>query len=302
MPVSIRKLRAQAEAISAPLPPLLVAADRVAATVAQGVHGRRRTGQGETFWQFRGYEAGDPPQLIDWRQSGKSDRVFVRELEWEAAQSIWLWRDNSASMAWHSADELPEKRERAELLLLALASLLVRAGEHVALLDRSGPPRAGRGTLTRMALEMEREHRLTDTSAEPGRTGLPPVRELPRNAEIVLIGDFLCPPEDIANRVRHFAANGIHGHIVQVLDPAEESLPYHGRVRFEGLEGEPDWLLSRVEGVRNRYLARLSAQRESLSALAVSAGWSLTLHSTDHTPEATLLALYQALNLPREKL
>ena len=92
-------LRHRAEQLAATLPPLLVAAERVAATVAQGVHGRRRVGQGETFWQYRHYDLGDQPQSIDWRQSAKSDTVFVREMEWEAAQSVWIWRDASASMS-----------------------------------------------------------------------------------------------------------------------------------------------------------------------------------------------------------
>ena len=48
----------RAEALGARLPPLLVAAERVAATVAQGVHGRRRVGQGDSFWQFRRFVAG----------------------------------------------------------------------------------------------------------------------------------------------------------------------------------------------------------------------------------------------------
>ena len=124
MPVNALPLRRRAEQLAATLPPLLVAAERVAATVFQGVHGRRRVGQGETFWQFRHYETGDTPQLIDWRQSAKSDHVFIRELEWEAAQSIWIWRDHSPSMAWRSGQELPEKRDRADLLGLALALVM----------------------------------------------------------------------------------------------------------------------------------------------------------------------------------
>ena len=118
----------RAEALAAGMPPLLAAAERVAATVVQGVHGRRRIGVGETFWQFRTYKPGDRPQLIDWRQSAKSDRVFVRDLEWEAAQSLWLWRDGSGSMSWRSAEARESKASRAGLLLLALASLLVRGG------------------------------------------------------------------------------------------------------------------------------------------------------------------------------
>ncbi len=103
MAVSALPLRQRAEQLAATLPPLMVAAERVASTVAQGVHGRRRVGQGETFWQFRSYHFGDQPQSIDWRQSAKSDRVYVRQMEWEAAQSVWVWCDTSASMNWRSS-------------------------------------------------------------------------------------------------------------------------------------------------------------------------------------------------------
>src|ERR671932_325888 len=132
-------LRDRAEQTAAALPPLLVAAERVATTVAQGVHGRRRVGQGETFWQFRQYMPGDAAQRIDWRESAKSQRVYVRETEWEAAQSVWLWRDASPSMDYSSAAYItgadwPTKRDRAELLLVALASLLLRGGERLTLL------------------------------------------------------------------------------------------------------------------------------------------------------------------------
>src|SRR5262249_17436494 len=118
-------LRHRAEQAAAALPPLLVAAERGAATVAPGVHRRRRVGRGETCWQFRQYEPGGAATRIDWRESAKSQRLYVRETEWEAAQSVWLWRDASRSMSYSSAEYLPgatwpSKRDRAELLLVAL--------------------------------------------------------------------------------------------------------------------------------------------------------------------------------------
>src|SRR5689334_22734838 len=148
---TVGSLRHRAEETAAALPPLLVAAERIAATVAQGVHGRRRVGQGESFWQFRQYEPGDAAGRIDWRESAKSQRLYVRETEWEAAQSVWLWRDASPSMAYTSAGyvpgaEWPTKRDRAELLLLALASLLVRGGERLTLLGSGVAPISGRVT------------------------------------------------------------------------------------------------------------------------------------------------------------
>lgn len=288
MALSAHPLKQRAEQLAASLPPLLVAAERVASTVAQGVHGRRRVGQGETFWQFRQYEFGDRPETIDWRQSAKSDRVFVRETEWEAAQSVWLWRDLSPSMDWRSGKDHPTKRERADLLTLALAALLMRGGEHVALLGLGGRPATGRSVLSRLAVNIERGD---------GPAGdCPPVLPLARYGHVVFISDFLAPLEAIDAAVRGYAESGLRGYLLQVLDPAEEALPYGGRVRFEGLEGEDPWLLSRVESVRGDYVARLTAQRAGLQALARSLGWAWSTHRSDQPPHAALLMLYAALS------
>jgi uncharacterized protein (DUF58 family) len=290
-------LQQRGEALAAALPPLLVAAERVASTVAQGVHGRRRVGQGETFWQFRPYELGDTPQTIDWRQTAKADRVYVREMEWEAAQSLWLWRDTSGSMDWASDRGLETKRARADLLLLSLAVLAIRAGERVALAGSSRPPASSKATLTRLALQLERADGANAVLRD--EEGLPPRQDLPRFGQVVWFGDFLQPLEAIEARVRYFAERGLRGHLLQILDPAEEGLPYDGRVRFEGLEGESPWLLSRVETVRGAYLERLAQQRAGISDIARRSGWTAALHHTDSTPQAALLGLYQALAVQR---
>ena len=282
----------KAEELAALLPPLMVAAERVAATVSQGVHGRRSVGQGETFWQFRRYGFGDSTQLIDWRQSAKSQPVYVRETEWEAAQSVWLWRDGSQSMAYRSTDGLVNKIERADILLLALASLLIRGGEHVALLGTGMTPSSGRGMLHRLWSMIEAQDRKAKTP--PG--SLPAFESLPRYGRVVLIGDFLSPLDEIHHSIAAFANQGIRGHLVQVLDPAEETLPFSGRVRFDGMEDEGDILIGRVEAIREQYLDRLANHNQGIEALAKSFGWSHAVHHTDHSPEASLLALYLVLS------
>jgi uncharacterized protein (DUF58 family) len=215
-------VRDRAEQAASVLPPLLVAAERVAVTVAQGVHGRRRVGQGETFWQFRQYEQGDAAARIDWRESAKSQRLYVRETEWEAAQSVWLWRDASASMDYSSADHLsgaewPTKRDRAELLLIALASLLVRGGERLTLLGSGIAPMNGRIALSRVVELISRDLSESDS--------LPAFEPLPRAGQLVLIGDFLSPLDAVNAAITHFAAAGLKGHMLQITDPAEEDLP-----------------------------------------------------------------------------
>lgn len=93
-------LRACAEGIAEALPPLLADAEHLAQAVLLGEHGRRRAGMGDEFWQYRPAHAGDEARMIDWRRSGRSDAHFVREKEWQAAQSVLIWVDDSASMGF----------------------------------------------------------------------------------------------------------------------------------------------------------------------------------------------------------
>jgi uncharacterized protein (DUF58 family) len=276
----------RAEALADRLPPLLVAAERVAATVAQGVHGRRRVGQGDSFWQFRPFLAGDAASRIDWRQSARSDRAYIRETEWEAAQTVVLWRDGTPGMQWQSRLASTTKIERAGLLALALAALLLRGGERVSLLAPGARTASGRAGLERLAAELERL---------PEGDGLPPETKLPRHARVVLIGDLLGPLAAIQAAVGRLAAVPVSGHLVQVLDPAEALLPYSGRVRFEGTRHEMQTLIPRVEGIRDAYAKRLAAQQAGLAAICAAAGFGFSIHRTDNPPEAALLALYAAL-------
>jgi uncharacterized protein (DUF58 family) len=292
------ELRVRAERAAAALPPLLVAAERVAATVAQGVHGRRRVGQGETFWQFRQYEPGDAAGRIDWRESAKSQRLYIRETEWEAAQSVWLWCDPSASMDYSSAEyvsgaQWPTKRERAELLLVALASLLVRGGERLTMLGSGVAPMTGRIAVSRVVEILSRRR--------SGGDSLPAFEPLPRAGLLVLIGDFLSPLDDINAAFTRFAAMGLKGHLLQIVDPAEEDLPFDGRVRFAGVEEREEVVVSRVEGIREDYSSRFRDHRASLAVIAGRLGWTFGSHRTDRAPGPALLALYAALSGDRRR-
>jgi len=273
------------------LPALMVAADRVAATVIQGVHGRRRVGQGDAFWQYRPYRDGDSASRIDWRQSARSRHLFVRETEWEAAASVWLWRDASPSMHYASLRGLDTKAVRGELIALALASLLTDASERVAVLGTGMRPITGRIAVRRVA-ETWLEESLDKTRTPPS---LPPMVPLPAHGTVVLVSDWLDPLDKIEAVIRHYASAGVRGHIVQVLDPAEEDLPFDGHVKFEGLEAEGQHTIRRVESVRTAYGDRLAAQREGLQRLARPANWTVHLHRTDRSPQTVLLALYLAM-------
>ncbi len=293
-PPATPSLQLEAERLAGGLPPLLVEARRIAETVAQGAHGRRRVGPGEAFWQFRPYVAGDRPQTIDWRTSAKNDTIFVREMEWAAAATVYLWRDPTASMTWRSDKALPSKRDRADMLLLALASLLLRGGERVALLAPGERPRIGRGALPALAARLERD--AAADGAALAAAALPPPQPLPRHARAVVIGDFLSPLPEIEARLAVLARRGVAGQLLLLLDPAETALPFQGRVRFEGLEGEGNWLVPRVEKLREAYIERERAHEAGLADICRALGWRLQRHLTNQPASQALLELYLGLS------
>lgn len=280
-------MRHHAEELAGKFPPLLVAAERVAATVSQGMHGRRRVGMGEAFWQFRPYQVTDSVRRIDWRRTARSDEVYVRETEWEASQSVWIWRDASPSMRFASDRALPEKAARTDLLVLALGALLTEAGERIALLGEGTPPRGGRNGLNLFANTLE--------NARSSAASLPAMEHLPRHAVAVMVSDFMEPAEDYAAIIGHYAASGISGFLLQVTDPAEEAFPFQGRIRFEGTEAESAHLLRRADRVREAYVEKLALHRARLKDACRKAGWFFAQHVTSEAPEAALLQLYAAM-------
>lgn len=280
-------LHARAEALGQPLPPLLAEAEMLAATVMLGEHGRRRAGQGDEFWQYRAAHAGDPARAIDWRRSARSDAHFVREREWQAAQSVTLWVDPARSMDFTGGRNRPPKADRARLLALALAVLLSRGGERVGLAGRA-PPRAGRAQVLRLAGE------LTATPAGDDY-GTPPATGLAGRGRAVFLSDFLGPVEAIEAALTRAAGEGVKGVLCQILDPAEEDFPFGGRTRFESMGGSLDFETRQAGGLRARYLSRLAARRARLQALAGRLGWHFASHHTGGPALPALLWLFRAL-------
>src|SRR5215210_5416515 len=128
---SVQSATGQARALAESMPRLILEARRIAATVIHGLHGRRRAGPGENFWQYRRFLWGEPARRVDWRRSARDDHLYVREQEWEAAHTVWLWPDRSPSMNFASAQAIESKLDRTLLIAFALAEILMQAGERV---------------------------------------------------------------------------------------------------------------------------------------------------------------------------
>ncbi len=290
---SDRRIREEATTLSARLPSLVVAARQVAHSLMHGVHGRRRAGPGETFWQFRPFLSGEPAARVDWRRSARENHAFVREREWEASHTVWIWFDRTASMAFGSDLAVASKIDRAAVLALALADLAVRGGERAGLIGLTRPM-ANRAVIERFAEAIAADEKLRGAS----RANLPSIEPVRTRSKVVLIGDFLAETEDIARVVRALASHGAEGQVLMISDPIEEIFPFTGHTEFLDVGGSMRLRAPRAQSLRDVYLKRLAEHREAVRAICAGRGWDFALHRTDHSAAQALLALRARLAGP----
>lgn len=288
MTATIAALRQRSEEEAAKLPALLARAEHLAGTVLLGEHGRRRSGLGDDFWQYRPMQQGDALRDIDWRRSARSDTQFVREREWQIAQSVILWVDQAASMRFASDANLSTKADRARTLALASAILLIRGGERVGLTGFDLPPRRGQAQITRLAQMLSVDQ--ADDYAEPEARGMIP------QSRAIFFSDFLGDPAPVEAALTKAADRGVRGALVQVLDPSEESFPFDGRTIFQSVAGGVVHETLKAGDLRTRYLDRLAERKDRLDQLSRLTGWQYLCHHTSDSAQSALLWIYRAMD------
>jgi uncharacterized protein (DUF58 family) len=283
---AIRRADGESRSLAASLPRLVLEARRIAANVIHGLHGRRRAGAGESFWQYRRFVSGEPSQNVDWRRSARDDHLYVREQEWEAAHTVWVWPDRSPSMAFASRDARDSKLERGLIVAFALAELLVAGGERVGIPGLMNPT-GSRGVVDKMAQAMVHD--------DAERLSLPPSFVPSALAEIVVLSDFWSPMSDITTMLAGLSASGAHGTLVQIVDPAEETFPYSGRVEFVEPEGFGVITAGRAESWVGDYVARVAMHRDQIRAETGRLDWLFTTHTTSRSAAELLLFLHSGM-------
>ena len=284
-PVAVGDALGRGRTRAALIPDLLVEARRIVNTVISGWHGRRKRGIGENFWQFRPYVDGDAVSHIDWRRSARDDHTYVRDREWEAAHTVWLWADPSPSMLYKSATATVSKESRALVLILALAELLSRSGERIAWPGLTDPFAARNGA-ERLAAQLAHAAKL------PERPDLAFIR---RFSDIVIASDFLDPPDELEAWLEVLSRHGVRAHLIEISDPAEEAFPYAGRTEFADPETGEKLTAGRAEAVRDDYRRVYAARREELMSWCRRQGWSYAVNHTDRPASDALIRVHMAM-------
>lgn len=285
---ALRRATTGGRMLAASMPRLILEARRIAATLVHGLHGRRRSGSGENFWQYRHFSSGEPARRVDWRRSARDDHLYVREQEWEAAHTVWIWPDRSPSMVFASPLVRDTKLDRALVIAFALAEVLVEGGERIGIPGLMAPT-ASRNVIDKMA------QALVHDVGE--RQSLPPAFSPSPLSEVLLLSDFWSPIADTRTMLSQLAGVRTHGHMIQVVDPAEESFPYHGRIEFLEPEDGRSITAGRAETWRNDYVGRLERHRTELRTEAEKIGWSFTIHRTDRPASEIVLSLHARMGM-----
>ena len=286
---AVNRATGTGRSLAAAMPRLILEARRIAATVIHGLHGRRRAGSGENFWQYRRFISGEPAQRVDWRRSARDEHLYVREQEWEAAHTVWIWPDRSPSMQFASTLAADTKLERVLVIAFALAEILVEGGERIGIPGLMRPS-ASRNVIDKMAQAVIHD------AAE--RASLPPSFAPSPLAEVVVLSDLWSPIAEVQKTIAQLSASGAQGHVVQVIDPAEETFPYSGRIEFVEPEGAGAITAGRAETWRDDYEKRIARHRAEIRAETDRLGWSFAIHRTDRPASELLLALHARMGAP----
>jgi uncharacterized protein (DUF58 family) len=264
----LSQLKAEAAALAGDLGTLTTRA-RAASAAHLGSAGRRKSGGGENFWQYRRHTSEDGAERIDWRRSAREEHLFVRETELETARTFLFWADPSPGFHWSSEASIPLKADRALLLCMSLAGALSRSGE------RCGALGGGRGAVSGARATSRVGEDIRNFSAD-----MPLPRPPKERAAVVVCSDFYSSLADWRSFLTPVAAKCRDGVLLQVCDPIEENYPFNGRVRFFRPGQERERLIGRAESIRDGYIEKFTQRRADMLNLAGELGWRFVTHVT----------------------
>ncbi|WP_455478131.1 DUF58 domain-containing protein [Bartonella sp. B10] len=265
----------------------LLQARIIANTLIGGWHGQRKQGNGENFWQFRPYIKGESITRIDWRRSARDEHTYLREHEWEATQTVWIWPDQSASMHYCSRFSKISKGNYAIILALALATLLTKSGDHIAIPSLMLP------TMTSTAVERMMLALINHQDENP----FPDFSTITRFSHVIIISDFLDYPEKIMQNLAILSTKQVTSHLIEVADPAEERYPYKGCTEFVDPETKERHILGKAENFREHYCKLYQERRQKLKNFCLRQGWTYHVSTTDQPVTKIILQLANEMSV-----
>ena len=280
--------------VLARLRPLRLHTRRGADAHGHGLHASRQRGSGLEFSQYRSYEQGDDPRLVDWKLFARSDRHFVREAERESPLALWIVLDATASMT--QADLARPRTTRLDIakdVATCAIQLAVQGGDRFGLVAvndaqvQATPEGLGTRHRDRCLLALDA---MQSAGCWPDSARLSPAcnRLAPRSL-VLLLSD--CFDDAVVDMAEKLATAGRDVCLVQVLMADERDFPFRGGHLFVEPE-QATTLLGDADALRADYLQRFADARAALQARCARAGIRLATQVADAPVDAAMRALF----------
>lgn len=259
-----------------------------------GLHRSPWHGFSVEFTEYRQYTPGDDPRHLDWRVFARTDRFYLRKFEDETNLRCHLAVDQSRSMDYGSRGWT--KAEYAATLAATFAYFLHLQGDATGLLTFDEqvrdylPARHRPGHLRHLMLALEKPAggASTDVTAPLRRL----VEIVRKRGMMVLISDFLAPPDRLERSLSTVTAAGHEVAVFQVLDPEEVTFDFPDAGVFEDAETGRTMFID-PDVVRKDYLERFGRHQEALRGICRKLGIPLARLRTDEPMELALFAFLQ---------
>lgn len=249
-----------------------------------GSHGQRKSGSGTDFWQYREYREGDPAHKIDWRKSARSDTAYIRDREWEIAQTIALWLDQSPSMHHVYEAHKLSKYQYAAILAYILSTKFIYAGERLSFLSPTIKSCTSKAGLANIAEILAMDHSATDNY-----NGI-------NKSFPILLSDFWGEISTVEEQIRGLTSNNYKGLILQIVAAEELSLPYKGRLKVQELnDDENSFTINDLNKAKTIYDERIKDHCHKVQDLAHKYGCAYMRITTDTALSEATLTIYDML-------
>lgn len=258
-----------------------------------GLHHSRSRGAGLEFAQYRAYERGDEPRMIDWKLYARADKFFVREAERESPLKLWILLDGSASMG--QADRARpgySRLDAARGVAACLGQLAMNQGDRFGLVVLSD-----NGLMVVDAADgvRQRDRLALALRAVTARGGFPALAQMGplwdrvgANDLVVVLSDFF--DEGVVALAERLAAARREVLAIQILSVEERDFPFEDGHRFREPESGEE-LLGDGRVLRVEYLRRFA---EVLAALVARLEHDGIRHAR--------LVMDEALDVPLRRL
>ncbi|MEN7342050.1 MAG: DUF58 domain-containing protein [Pseudomonadota bacterium] len=231
----------------------------------RGTQASRRRGSGLEFRQYRAYQQGDDARRIDWKQYGRTDKLYIRESDEDRRLVITFVIDASASMSVVDANGM-RRLDAARYQVAALAWLAMHKHHEFCLVELNGdrvevlPPGQGTDHYHRLLAHLDgleakgqwRESLFRDL-----------VGRLPQRMLLVMVSDFFEHNDEHRRGIAELIAQSHATLLLQLLLPLELDWSVNGQVEVIDVETNQRRLVA-SRRFRSEYRRRLKEMLEEL--------------------------------------